>query len=181
MIFKYPNGIPFELYFVTKELLNALDVQAVPFNGLGKISAYHDKLTYDEVANWIGLQYAAAELFGVDMPKPDTLFGEGFAGGMVAQAFNEINSKSIVDYLKNATCFSSTKVGQVLIIGIDVDDSLKVSDWEKLKGKNLSTAVQETIYERVGYLNSHFGPVSKSALGVLTMAEVYRLIQIQNS
>lgn len=181
MIFKYPNGSPFELYFVTKELLNALDVQAVPFNGLGKIHEQHDKLTYDEVANWIALQYAAAELFGVDMPQPETLFGEGYAGGMVAQAFNEINSKSIVEFIKNSTSFSSTKIGQVLIVGIDVDGSPKVSDWEKLKGKNISTAVQETIYERVGYLNSHFGLAPKSALGVLTLAEVYRLIQIQNS
>lgn len=180
MIFKYPNGLPFELYFVTKELLHALDTQAVPFNGLGKIHEHHDKLTYDEVANWVALQRAAAEVFGVDMPEPAGSFGEGFAGGMTAQAFNEINSKSIVEFIKSATCFSSTKVGQVLIVGIEVDGSPQVADWEKLKGKNISTAVQETIYERVGYLNSHFGLVPKSALGVLTLAEVYRLIQIQN-
>lgn len=179
MIFKYPNGFPFELYFVTGEMLEALALQTVPFDGLRKISAYHDKLTYNEVAQFLATQRAAAQLFGVDMPEAAHSFGEGYNGGMVAEAFNAIDSKAITEYLRNATSFHSTKVGQVLLIAANTANP-HIGSWEKLNAKNISSAVLETIYGRVGYLDTHFGSVIKPALGELTMAEVYKLVHLQN-
>lgn len=180
MIFKYPNGFPFELYFVTGEMLNALAQQAVPYNDLKKIAAYHDKLTFNEVANFIAIQHAAAKLFGVSMPSPSNSFGEGYSAGMVKEAFNEIDSDLIYNDLKDASCFHTTVIGQVIVIGIDLADNSKANSWDRLQARNISMAVQETIYERVGYFTAHFGSLVNPGLGELSMAEVYKFVHIQN-
>lgn len=179
MIFKFPNGFPFELYFVTGEMLEALALQTVPFDGLRKISAYHDKLTFNEVANFVATQHAAGKLFGVDMPEPSQSFGEGYNGGMIAEAFNAIDSEAISNYLKNATVFHAAKIGQVILIAVNTKGP-ETGSWDKLHSKNISTAVLETIYGRVGYLDTHFGSVITPALGELTLAEVYKLVHVQN-
>lgn len=181
MIFKYPNGFPFEVYFVTKDLLATLAQQAVPFNNLSKISSYHEKLTYSEVALFVATQHAAAKVFGVEMPDPAVSFGEGYRAAMVAEAFNGIDSEAIHRFLMESTSFHSTLVGQVMLIGVGEMESPKVSTWEHLDAKNIALAVQETIYERVGYLDAHFGSVIKASLGELTMAEVYRGIHLQSA
>lgn len=181
MIFKYPNGFPFELYFLTGDMLDTLARQAVPFHSLSKISSYHEKLTFNEVAAFIATQHAAARLFGVDMPEPASEFGEGYNGGMVAEAFNGIDSEAIGKHLREASCFHSTVIGQVMLVAVGVKDDPRVISWEKLEAKNISLAVQETIYGRVGYLDSHFGSALKPALGELTMAEVYRCVHHQNA
>jgi hypothetical protein len=181
MIFKYPHGFPYELYFLTGDLLGTLAQQAVPFNSLSKISSYHDKLTFNEVATFIAVQRAAARVFGVDLPEASSEFGEGYNGGMVAEAFNGIDSEAIFGHLKAATSFHSTVIGQVMLVAVNVDGDPRVGSWHKLDAKNISWAVQETIYERVGYLDSHFGSVAKPALGELTMTEVYKTVHLQNA
>lgn len=178
MILKYPNGFPFELYFVTGDLLNTLSSQAIPFGDLKKIHAYHEKLTFTEIANFIAVQRAAAQLFGVDLAEP--FFGEGYNGGMVAEAFNGIDSKAITEHLREAGRFHSSVIGQVIVVGVNADQCKATASWDKLQAKNLSTAVLETIYARVGYLQAHFGSVVKPSLGTLSMAEVYKFVHLQN-
>lgn len=180
MIFKYPNGDPFELYVVTGDLLNALASQAVPFNGFKKIHAYHDKLTFGEVASFIACHMAAAKVFGVDMPEPASMFGEGYNAGMVAEAFNAIDSNKIAEILRAGHEFHSTVIGQVIVVAVDAGSTGKVHAWEKLKAKTVGSAVLETIYARVGYLDAHFGKIMKPNLGDLTLAEVYKLVHLQN-
>lgn len=181
MIFKYPNGFPYEIHFVTGGLLSTLVNQAIPFDGLKKISAYHDKLSFGEVATFIAAQHAVGKLFGVEMPEPKAFFGEGHNGGMVEQAFNAIDSNAIAEVFRSAHSFHSTKIGQVMVIAADAGDSKVVGSWEKLKARNLSAAVVETIYARVGYLEAHFRSVPQPALGELSLTEVYKLLHAQNS
>ena len=181
MIFKYPNGDPVELYFVTKDLLNVLAHQVVPFNNLKKIASYHDKLTFNEVANFIAVQRAAGNLFGVDLHDAASEFGEGYNTGMISEAFNVVDSNSIQETLKGGKVFHSTRIGNVLIVAVDCKDCKEVGNWSKLNARNISLAVQETIYGRVGYLDTHFGSVLNPGLGELTMAEVYKLVHIQNT
>lgn len=178
MIFKYPNGFPFELYVVSGDLLSTLASQEVCFTTLKKIHAYHDKLTFGEVAQFIATQRAAAKLFGVDMPEP--FFGEGYNGGMVAEAFNGVDSEAIASHLRNAEHFHSTVLGQVIVVAVNATNNPEVHSWEKLQAKNISAAVLETIYARVGYLQAHFGSVVKPTLGTLTMAEIYKFVHLQN-
>lgn len=181
MIFKYPNGQPFELYVVTGELLTALSVQAVPFDGFKKIHAYHDKLTFGEVASFVACHMAAARIFGVDMPEPQTMFGDdAYNAGMLAEAFNAIDSNKIAEILRGGHEFHSTVIGQVIVVAVDAGSTGKVHSWEKLKAKTLGSAVLETIYARVGYLEAHFGKIIKPNLGDLTLAEVYKLVHLQN-
>ncbi|MBS9730347.1 hypothetical protein [Pseudomonas phage IR-QUMS-PaBa1-GHS-2021] len=180
MIFKYPNGLPFELYVVTGELVDTLVAQSIPLSGLKEISAYHDKITFGEMANFVALQYAAAKVFGVEMPDPTAYFGHGYNAGMVAEAFNGVDSDAIATLLRTANHFRSTVNGQVILIGVEVGDHKATASWEKLQAKTISTAVLETLYARVGYLESHFGPVPKAGLGELTLAEVFKLIHLQN-
>jgi len=180
MIFKYPNGDPFHVIFLTSDLLEAVQVSKIQLMDLHKIHSYHDKLTFHQVAAYIAVQQEAARLLGVDMPELTTLFGDGYNGGMVEQAFNEIDSNSLREHLLRSTHFKSISVGQTILLVIEPEDRVSTAGWESLKGRTLSLALQQTLYEQVGYLKVHNGKVIRPAVGVFSMANVYAFVNRQN-
>jgi len=180
MIFKYPNASPLEFYILTSELLDTLAMQTIPFDGLKKIHAYHEKLTFNETASFIACHHAAAKLLAVPMPEPQSQFGEGYQAGMVGETFNAIDSNAITEILQGGSDFHSMKIGNVIVVVVDATNKGKVSSWTKLKAGNLSAAVLEAIYGHVGYIETHFGPVIRPTMGTLTMAEVYNFLHREN-
>lgn len=180
MIFKYPNGDPFHVVFLTSDLLEAAQGAKIPLLDLHKIHSYHDQLTFHQVAGLIAVQLEVAKLLGVEMPELKTLFGEGYNGGMVEQAFNEIDSNSLREHLIRSTHFKSISVGQTILLVIEPSDEVSTSAWDKLKGRTLSLALQQTLYEQVGYLKVHNGKVIRPAVGAFSMANVYGFVSQQN-
>lgn len=180
MIFKYPKGEPFRLVFLTSELLQTIQFQKIPLFNLYEIHAYHDKLTFHEVAAFIALQREAAKLFGVEPETNEVWFPQDYNGKMVEQAFNEIDSKSLQEFLRRGSNFKSMSVGKTILVVVDPKPEASTQSWEALKAKNISLAVLQTIYEQVGYLNVHFGRALKGSLGILTMTNVYRFVHLQN-
>lgn len=180
MIFKYPNGDPFHVIFLTSDLLEAVQSAKIPLLDLHKIHSYHDQLTFHQVAAFIAVQQEAAKLLGVEMPELTTLFGEGYNGGMVEQAFNEIDSNSLREHLIRSTHFKSISVGQSILLVIEPGSEVSTSGWDHPKGRTLSLALQQTLYEQVGYLKVHHGKVIHPAVGVFSMANVYEFVSHQN-
>ena len=180
MIFKYPNGDPFHVLFLTSDLLEAVQAARIPLMDLYKINLYHDKLSFHEVAAYIAVQLEAAKLLGVEMPDLETLFGEGYNGGMVKQAFNEIDSNSLREHLLRSMHFKSIANAQTILIVVEPGDNVSTSAWEKLSARNLSLALQQTLYEQVGYLKVQNGKVINPAVGCFSMANVYSFVHRQN-
>lgn len=180
MIFKYPNGDPFHVIFLTSDLLEAVQGAKIPLVDLHKIRSYHDQLTFHQVAGFIAVQQEAAKLLGVEMPELKSLFGEDYNGGMVEQAFNEVDSNSLREHLVRSTHFKSISVGQTILLVIEPNSGVSTAGWEKLKGRTLSLALQQTLYEQVGYLKVHNGKVIRPAVGVFSMANVYGFVSQQN-
>lgn len=180
MIFKYPNGDPFHVIFLTGDLLDAVQGAKIPLMDLHKIHSYHDKLTFHQVAGYIAIQQTVAKLLGVEMPNLSTLFGEGYNGGMVEQAFNEIDSNSLREHLIRSTHFKSISVGQTILLVAEPNEGVSSAGWEQLKARTLSLALQQTLYEQVGYLKVHNGKVIHPAVGVFSMSNVYAFVSQQN-
>lgn len=180
MIFKYPNGDPFHVIFLTSDLLEAVQGAKIPLLELHKIHSYHDQLTFHQVAAYIAVQQEVAKLLGIEMPELATSFGEGYNGGMVEQAFNEIDSNSLREHLIRSTHFKSISVGQTILLVIEPGSEVSTSGWDQLKGRTLSLALQQTLYEQVGYLKVHNGKVIRPAVGVFSMADVYGFVSKQN-
>lgn len=180
MIFKYPNGDPFRVIFLTSELLEAVQGAKIQLMDLYKIHSYHDKLSFHEVAAYIAVQQEAAKLLGVELPPLERQFGEGYNGGMVQQAFNEIDSKSLREHLLRAAHFKSIANAQTIVIVVEPNDRTSTSAWTKLKARNFGLAIQQTLYEHAGYLKVHNGKVIRPTVGEFSMANVYALVHQQN-
>jgi len=180
MIFKYPNGDPFFVVFLTSDLLEAVMSAKIPLMDLHKIHSYHDQLTFHQVAAYIAVQQEVAKLLGIEMPDLKSSFGEGYNGGMVEQAFNEIDSNSLRQHLIRATHFKSISVGQTILLVIEPESESATSGWDHVRGRTLSLALQQTLYEQVGYLKVHNGKVIRPAVGVFSMADVYGFVSQQN-
>ena len=182
MILKTPHGTPISLFFLTSDMYSLLAKQKIPFKDVYKLSTYHQQLTFSEMAHMLKFQYVVAQQMGVPLLDPDHLFSaEGYEAGMLKAAFNAVASESLADLYKNCRTFNSLAAGNnVVLILFNTSDTDKVPGWDCLDAHTFSGAMLETINAKVGYLEAHFGPVVKPKLGEFTMAEVYKLVGIEN-
>lgn len=181
MILKTPHGTPISLFFLTSDMYSLLVKQSIPFKDAHKLSTYHQQLTFSEMAHMLKFQYVVSQQMGVPLLDPKHLFGEGYEAGMVEAAFNAVASESLADVYKNCRTFNSLASGNnVVLVLFNTSDTHKVPGWDCLEAHTFSGALLETINAKVGYLEAHFGGVVKPKLGEVTMAEVYKLVGLEN-
>jgi len=161
-------------------MLTVLVKQSVPLKDIDKVSSYHQKLTYGEMASMLKLQYAVAQRMGVAMLDPKHLFGEGVEANMVETAFNAIDSETLSEW-QTCKSFNSLAAGlNVVLVLFNRSEDKEVPGWDCLDATTFSGALLETIVAKVGYLQAHFGEVVTPKLGEFTLAEVYKLLGIEN-
>lgn len=181
MILKTPHGTPFSLFYLTSDMHRLLVKQSIPLRDVFKLASYHQKLTFGEIATMLRFQYTVAQQMGVPLLDPKHLFGEGYNGGMVAEAFNAIDSETLNQWYKGCKTFNSLNAGgNVMLVLFNDSDNHKVHGWHSLEGNTFSSALLETIFAGAGYMESHYGKIAKPSLGETTLAEVYKLVSIEN-
>lgn len=181
MILKTPHGTPVSVFFLTSEMHRLLVRQSIPLKDAFKLSSYHQQLTFNEIANILKFQYVVAQQMGVPLIDPKHLFGEGHNGGMVEVSFNGLDGKTLSDKYKECNSFNSLAAGaNVLIVLFNDSGDAHVSGFDRLEATTFSDALLETLQAKVGYVQVHFGKVVKPNLGEFTMAEVYKLVSIEN-
>ena len=180
MILNYPNGNPFKFLFLNRGMADTLSSQSIPWDALTKLSVYHGVLTYGEMAGFLKTQELVAKRFGVTIPDLFATVGGAFEVGMVSDAFNSMDSEALALQLKNATHFQYVVKGQTIIMVAGEHQDSLIAGFSKLSGRNLSAALLETIYKQAGYLETHSGEILLPAVGEFTVAEVLKLLSIEN-
>lgn len=180
MILNYPNGHSFKFFFLTSAMANTLIRQSIPLHDLDKLSVYHGVLTYGEMAGILKFQLAVANVMGVPMPDPLSAFGEGYDGAMLKDAFNATSRETLVEIFKRATRFQQVAIAQTIIMVAGEADDPVLPGWALLESSTFSAALLETVYKQVGYLEAHSTPVIHPRLGEFTLAEVFKLLSVQN-
>jgi hypothetical protein len=181
MILKTPQGKSFRVLFLTSSMRDVLVSQAIPFSDVSKLASYHQKVTFSEIAHILKFQYVVAQQMGVPLLDPKHLFGEGYNGGMVERSFNDIDSETLTQIYKSTKSFACLDAGMnTLIVLFNGEDASKVPGWDSLEAQTFSGALLETVFAKVGYMESHNGKIPKPNLGEFTLAEVYKLVSIEN-
>ena len=180
MILNYPNGNPFKFFFLTSGMVDTLVRSSVPLQDLDKLAVYHGVLTYGEMADILKYQLVVGKTMGVPTTDAKMQMGAGYDAAMLASAFNASSSEALAGHFKAASKFQSLVIGQtVVMVAGDATDKL-LPGFHLQDGKTFSAALLETIYSRVGYLECHAGNVTHPALGEFTLAEVFKLLSIEN-
>lgn len=180
MILKYPNGHPLKFFFLTRAMVDTLLRQSIPLQDLDKLSVYHGVLTYGEMAGILKLQLAVAQVLGVAMPDPLAAFGSGYDGAMLKEAFNSTSRETLVEIFKRANKFQIVPIAQTIIMVAGEADDPVLPGWALLEGGTFSAAMLEAIYKQAGYLEAHGAPVVHPVVGEFTLAEVFKLLSIEN-
>lgn len=180
MLLKTSNGKPIKFFFLTKSMLDVLVSQSIPLQDVFKISAYDQKLTENEIATILKFQTVIAHKLSVHPALSDSSFGEGFHGQVVKQAFNAIGSETLHDIYNQTKCFSSIEGGLNTVIVVFHNEGTESPPESCLVSKTFSGALLETIFARVGYLEAHYGKAVKPVVGEVSLAEVYKLVGIEN-
>jgi hypothetical protein len=114
------------------------------------------------------------------MPDPLPAFGNGYDGAMLKEAFNSTSRETLVEIFKRAGRFQMVTIAQsIIMVAGEADDPL-LPGWALLEGGTFSAAMLEAIYKQAGYLEAHGAPVVHPELGEFTLAEVFKLLSIQN-
>lgn len=181
MLLKTSNGKPIKFFYLTKDMLDVLVSQAIPLQDVFKISAYDQKLTENEIAGILKFQTVVADKLSSHASIDDSSFGEGFHGQMIKQAFNAIGSESLREVYTKTKCFSSIEGGLNTVIIVFHDNETETAPEGCLVSKTFSGALLETIFARVGYLEAHYGKAVKPVVGEFSLADVYKLVGIENA
>jgi len=183
MILKTPNHdrAPISLFFLTSDMYSLLARQSIPLRDVCKLSTYHQQLTFSEVAGMLKFQYAVAQRLGVLMLDPEHLFAAGdLKANMVKDAFNKLDSETLAGW-QECKSFNSLAAGaNVVLVMFNKTDDREIPGWNTLEGGTFSAALLETIIAEAGYLQAHMGPVVKPKVGEISLAEVYKLVGIEN-
>lgn len=180
MILNYPNGNPFKFFFLTSGMVDTLIRSSVPLQDLDKLAVYHGVLTYGEMADILKYQLVVGKTLGVPTTDAKMQMGSGYDGAMLADAFNSSSSEALAGQFKAASKYQSLVIGQTIVmVAGDPKDKL-LPGFHLQESNTFSAALLETIYNRVGYLESHSGKITHSALGEFTLAEVFKLLSIEN-
>lgn len=180
MILNYPNGNPFKFFFLNKGMADTLLSSSIPLHHLSKLSEYHGQLTYEEMAAILRYQLVAAKVLGMPIPDPMSTMPNDFHAGMLSKALNELSSEALALQFKNATRFQYVVNGQSIIMVAGEPSDEVLPGWVLTQAHTFSGALLETIYTQVGYLDCHSGPVIHPALGEFSIAEVFKLLSIEN-
>lgn len=180
MILKCPNVDPFKFFFLSKGMADTLLSSSIPLQDVCKLHVYHGKLTYQEIAHILKFQQVAAHFVGVESDNP---FGDAkpdIHNNLILDVFNSIGSEALRDTFIKANKFQYLKVGNTILMVVGNHEDNDLPGWHVPKGNTLGTVLLKTIYEQVGYLDVHSGPIVQPKLGEFTLAEVFKLIDIQN-
>lgn len=182
MILKTPHGKVYRLFYLTSDMLDHLVEQSIPLNKVFDLASYHQKLTYSEIAYMLKFQYQVGMKMGVPLLDPKHLFGTGYNSGMIQEAFNAIGSEQLLAYYESCSHFNCIDAGGnvVLVLFNHNPDKYHVPGWDTLEAKTFSGALLETLFAKVGYMDCHFGKIPKPAVGEFSLAEVYKLLSIEN-
>jgi hypothetical protein len=183
MILKTPHGPSHSVFFLTQDMYDVLKDQSIPLEDMKKIASYHKRLSYGEIAGLLKFQYAVAKRLQVIMTDPTPLFGEGYDGKMVESAFNALDSETLITSVYDKTeQFSMLNAGgNVLLILFQNRDDKVPGGWDPVNAKTFSGALLEMAYAKVGYLESHQGEVVKAKAGECSFAEIFKLLETENT
>lgn len=180
MVLNYPNGNPFKFFFLNKGMADTLISSSVPLQNLSKLSEYHSQLTYEEMAAILLYQQIPAKVLGMSSLPPIANVPDDFHAGMLSKALNDLGSEALALQFKNATRFQYVVIGQSIIMVAGEPSDEVLPGWVLTQAHTFSGALLETIYTQVGYLDCHSGPVIHPAIGEFSIAEVFKLLSIEN-
>ena len=180
MILKTPNGPSVQLFFLTSDMARLLSRESVPFANVTNLTTYHQKITFGEIAQIARLQYIVAKELGVMMLDPDLYFKKDYEGGMVKDAFNKFSGETLSGLVNECTCFSYLNAGANVLLVAFHNDEEKLPGWVCANAKTFSGVLLESIFAVHGYMESHFGKLVEPGLGEISLAEVYKLLGLQN-
>ena len=186
MKFKSPSGKCYEVTFLNNDLLRQLMENSIPLRCAPDVVELSKKLTYAELAYMIKFQYMVALKMGIRYVDPEFLFKpdvnfDAYTAGMIKEAFNAIDSEALLSTYSDTQCFNVIDAGNnVILVLFNQQNQRDVPGWDCLKSKTFSGALLESLYSKVGYMDCHFGKIPKMQDGHLTMAEVYKLLSIEN-
>lgn len=150
---------------------------------LSKVSdlhVYHSLLTYQEIAAILKFQDVASSVMGVSAINPFTGVKPDVHINMITDVFNGLDSEPLKVTYNTANKFQYLKVGNTILMVVGSQEDANIPGWKLSKGNTFSAALLKTIYEQVGYLDVHSGPVVNPWPGEFTLADVFKLIDLQN-
>ena len=180
MVFNYPNGNPFKFLFLTRGMVDTLITASIPLQDAFNLPVYHGKLTYGEMAGISKYQDVVCTRLGIPSVNPKAAFGTSYEGTVFADAYDKLQSAPFTDHLNNSKQFQVLVIGQsvIFVIGNLTDSSLP--GFSIQEANTFSGALLEMIYERVGYHEVHNGMSPYPKLGEFTLAEVLKLLSVEN-
>lgn len=186
MIFKSPSGKECKFTFLTNDLMRHFKENSIPFSHVYDLKELSKKLTYSELAYLIKFQYMVALKMGVQYISPDILFKEdyyfdGYTAGMIKEAFNAIDSEALLGVYSGTSLFNVLDAGcNVILVLFNQENDRSIPGWDTLEAKTFSGALLESLFAKVGYMDCHLGKIPTFQPGGFTMAEVYKLLSIEN-
>lgn len=180
MVFNYPNGNPFKFLFLTRGMVDTLINASIPLQNAFDLPVYHGKLTYGEMAGISKYQDAVCVHLGIPVVNPKPAFGTGFEAASFAEAYDKFESAPFTTHLKTGKQFQTLVIGQTVIFVIGNLTDSSVPGFSIQEANTFSGALLEMIYERVGYHEVHNGMSPYPKLGEFTLAEVLKLLSVEN-
>lgn len=183
MLFKLDTDKSVNIYVLNNQMLDVFVGGTVSITELPKLITYHDKLSSNEIGNILRLQSVAAKKITNKELSSDNLLAslkDKLTKSLIKDTFNRSDSIGLLKQINECSSFYVKGIGcdnYVLLLNVD---NVKVSvDWSELTSKKFSTALLETIYKKVGYLDVHFRTVPKNVTGDFSLSDVYKLINIE--
>ena len=186
MEFKSPSGKHYKFTFLNNDLLCHFKANSIPLHHCGNLTELSKKLTYSELAFLLKFQYMVALKMGVQFVDPNILFNPGYhfdaySAGMIKEAFNAIDSEALLNIYSECSQFNVIDAGSnVILVLFNQQNQCDIPGWDVLQAKTFSGALLESLFAKVGYMDCHLGKIPKIQSGSFTMAEVYKLVNIEN-
>lgn len=186
MLLKTPSEKCYKFVFLTSTLFRHLKENSVPFHDLLTPAVLEKKLTFSEIAYLIKFQYTVASKIGMRLADPEIMFRKGYnfepyVAGMIKEAFNAIDSEALLKTYSGCSQFNVLDAGgNVILVLFNEEKQRDVPGWDTLQGQTFSSALLEAISSKVGYRDCHLGKIPSMQDGYFTMAEVYKLLSIEN-
>ncbi len=98
---------------------------------------------------------------------------------LLTTALNSADRNSLLEFVNKRNKFyvHGVKNGFVICI-LSKDDAEEPISWDPLVSSTLPSALLESIYQKIGYLESHPKPVTKAKVDEFCLADVFKLIAV---
>lgn len=180
MKYVYEEGDPKHIWFLTNDMLRALKSVSIKYEQLSDINSLIGKLYQSEIVHFYALQDVIAGKLGI--VKQEDVFHDvedPSIKALLTTALNSADRNSLLEFVNKRNKFyvHGVKNGFVICI-LSKDDAEEPISWDPLVSSTLPSALLESIYQKIGYLESHPKPVTKAKVDEFCLADVFKLIAV---